>query len=385
MDKRHKAWLTLALMPCVSPRTLWKLYNHFGDPVKIFSAQAEDLRNVPGIRPATMESIINRRLIRDPEGEFERLSSVGVNFLCWEDEKYPEPLRYIPDPPLFIFMKGQYEPMDVIAVAIVGTRYPSSEGMAMAEKLAEGLASKGVTVVSGLAIGIDAAAHRGALKAGGRTIAVLGCGVDVSYPKANLKLKEKIAQRGALFSEYPLGTYPEKWHFPLRNRIISGLSLGVMVVEAGYRSGALITARLALEQGRDVFAVPGHPGNFRSMGTNALIKEGAKLVQDVDDVFDELEVLRNLKKQDRPVSTQPTGGKDNDGVSRSEKKRNASLYSAGLEQLVMDLISDEPCHVDILCRKLGVPPREILPVLSTLEVKGCVNQLPGKYFTRKRR
>lgn len=366
MDERRKAWLSLSLIPGVGPRTLWKLYRHFGDPVLILEADAEKLQALQGVR-----RILKKEPLRSVNEEIERLRALGIDFVCWEDEDYPEPLRYIPDPPLYLFMSGSYLPQDAMAVAIVGTRYPSPAGVSMAERLAFELASEGVTVISGLAVGIDGAAHKGALKAGGRTIAVLGCGIDVPYPRAHSELRKEIVRSGALLSEYPLGTYPEKWRFPLRNRIVSGLALGVVVVEAGPRSGALITARLALEQGREVFAVPGSPGDFRSIGTNSLIKQGAVLVERVDDIFRELEVLKAAGSNKRD-------SKEEDFVTTGETKSDK-----GLEERVLKVLTDKPCHVDILCRMVNLNPRELLPLLSLLEMKGKIVKLPGNFFVRR--
>ncbi|SFM59857.1 DNA-processing protein DprA [Thermodesulforhabdus norvegica] len=360
--ERRRAWLTLALTPGVGSRTLWKLYRRFGDPALIIKASAEELRGLSGVNWTVIQAILKKQTIRDVDDEITRLNALGIDFVCWEDENYPEPLRYIPDPPLYLFVSGGYQPEDALAVAIVGTRYPSPGGIAMAERLAMGLASAGVTVVSGLAVGIDGAAHRGALKAGGRTIAVLGCGIDVPYPRHHVELKNRITRSGAVISEYPLGTYPEKWRFPLRNRIVSGLALGVVVVEAGPRSGALITARLALEQGREVFAVPGNPGDYRSIGTNNLIKEGAVLVETVEDIFRELEILRPSGEVEK---------KGNDGDNE-------------LEQKILKMLEEEPRHVDVLCRMLNLQPQELLPVLTMLEMKGKVSRLAGNFFVRRR-
>ncbi|MBW1975545.1 MAG: DNA-protecting protein DprA [Deltaproteobacteria bacterium] len=361
-------WLRLALTPALGPRTLWKLYKRFKTPENILNASPEELVKLPGIRRSTLYNLTRNRTVRNPEAEFDVLKSKNLEFITWEDENYPPLLRHIPDPPLFLFVKGNYSEQDTLAIAVVGTRYPTPQGRLIAERLAYDLASLGITVVSGLAIGIDTSAHRGALKAGGRTIAVLGCGTDVPYPKSNVHLKERIASQGALVTEYPLGTMPEKWRFPLRNRIISGLSLGVVVVEAGLKSGALITARLAADQGREVFAVPGSAMDYRTAGTNSLLKAGAKLVEKVDDIIEEIEAFKNIRNQ-----------------ASSHRHSVLTQNFTELEKSIMNNLTDKPQHVDILCRKIDCSMKELLVALSALEMKGLVRQLPGKHFILEKR
>lgn len=378
MDRRKIGWLTLALIPELGPRSLWKLYNTMGGLEGILEAPESEILRKSSVRHRTAQAIAMKRTIRDPEKEWDRLLRMGINFITWDDENYPALLRHIPDPPLFLFARGAYRPEHSAAIAIVGTRNASTRGLAFAEKLAADLANYGVTVVSGLAIGIDSAAHRGALKAGGETIAVMGSGLDVPYPKENRGMIEKIAKSGVVFSEYPLGTPPEKWRFPLRNRIVSGLSAGVVVVEAGLSSGALITARLALDQGREVFAVPGPVSDHRSAGTNRLIKEGAKLVENADDILEECSSwFRELSKISRRKASK--------NVATSSDASNDRKQTANDEEMkILQNLTDKPQHIDSICEKTGLSCATVLSVLTMLEIRGWVRQLPGKYFVRER-
>ncbi len=371
MDENKICWLSLALISRLGNRSLWKLYNHFKSAEAILKANPREIKSIQGLKFPVREALLKKDFIRDPYREARRLEQENIKFICWEDKEYPKILRHIPYPPLFIFLKGSYLEDDIMAVGVVGTRYPSFRGRLFAEKLSGELASQGVTIVSGLAVGIDTSAHIGALKANGRTISVLGCGLDIPYPRQNVQLKDRISRSGAVISEYPLGVPPEKWRFPLRNRIVSGLSLGVVVVEAGLRSGALITARLALEQGREVFAVPGPVSDYRSAGTNLLLKQGAKLVEKAEDIFDEIESLKKLRKK---------------SVSETRKVEGSSCSDRykGLEGKIMEILSETPLHIDVICRKVKKPMKELLPILSSLEIQGQVRQLPGKYFIIER-
>lgn len=380
MDERRIAWLTLSLIPELGPRSLWKLYQAFGGAEPILSASEMELIGKSSIKPQTARAIVGKRTLRDPFKEWNRIRHYGVQFITWEDEEYPALLRHIPYPPLFLFAKGAYRPEHAAAVAIVGTRNASVKGLIIAEKLATDLAKHGVTVVSGLAVGIDSAAHRGALKAGGETIAVMGSGLDVPYPRMNRDLMEQIARSGVVFSEYPLGTPPERWRFPLRNRIVSGLSAGVVVVEAGVKSGALITARLALEQGREVFAVPGSISDERAAGSNKLLKEGAKLVENVKDILEEcsswFKDLSNMVVEFRG-KTQTIG--------HLPERTEGDFKNLGDEELrILEILGGEPKHVDRICEKTGLSCSSVLSLLTKMELKGWVRQLPGKYFIRER-
>ncbi|MEJ5300113.1 MAG: DNA-processing protein DprA [Thermodesulforhabdaceae bacterium] len=375
------SWLTLALIPELGPRSLWKLYQAMGSVDAIINASEEELFARAPIKLKTARAVARKQTIRDPENELDLLLKKGVDFITWEDETYPPPLRHIPDPPLFLFARGCYRSDHATALAIVGTRNASVKGILFAERLASDLAALGITVVSGLAIGIDSAVHRGALKAGGQTIAVMGSGLDVPYPRANRDLIDRIADSGVVFSEYPLGTPPEKWRFPLRNRIVSGLSMGVVVVEAGLKSGALITARLALDQGRDVFAVPGAVSDERSAGTNKLIKDGAKLVEDIKDILDEYPFLQKLAPQNHVAGKQPV----TQMINKKAHCEVPSQSAEGDELKVLQTLSDKPQHIDHICEKTGLSCATVLSILTMLELRGLVRQLPGKYFISERR
>jgi len=291
--------------------------------------------------------------------ETERARSLGFSILTPLSPDYPELLRQIPDPPLALYVRGDPKILSLPAIAIVGSRNATAYGRTAAEALAGGLTGRGFTVVSGFARGIDEAAHRAALRSGGRTVAVLGCGGDVDYPRGNGELRDRIAGSGCMVTEFPFGTEPEKHTFPRRNRIISGLSLGVVVVEAMERSGALITARHAMEQNREVYAVPGSIFSPGSFGPNRLIRDGAKLVENVDDVLEEIQGQLDLPSVPQPVPV----------LTPDE----SSVYAA---------LSKETSQADELGARVGLPMSRLLSVLSLLELKRLVHQYPGKRFSR---
>jgi len=294
--------------------------------------------------------------------ELERVRTLRVDLLCLGESRYPIGLRFIHDPPPVLYVRGSLTPRDVEAIAVVGSRAASAYGLATAERLGRELASVGVTVVSGLAIGVDAAAHRGALAAGGRSIAVLGSGIDRIYPWRHRRLADEVAEAGALVSELPIGAAPEAHHFPRRNRIVSGLSLGTVVVEAGERSGSLITARLALEQGREVLAVPGEAGLDRTRGTHALIRRGARLVESG------MHVLEDVIPWKVPV------------VAHVEPRRPPPSAAASR---VLDAFEGATEHVDLLIERSGLGAARALEALLELELAGWVTQYPGKVFARR--
>ena len=296
----------------------------------------------------------------------ERARSFGARLLTLEDSEYPRSLRFIYDPPSHLYVRGRIVPEDAQAIAVVGARSASPYGLATAEALSRDLAESGITVVSGLAIGIDGAAHRGALRAGGRTIAVLGCGIDTVYPARHRRLAEEIAEHGAVVSEFPLGAPPYAFHFPRRNRIVSGLSLGVVVVEAGERSGSLITARLAAEQGREVMAVPGPIDSYRTRGTHRLLREGAALVERGADVM-ETALPWLLEKAGETVQTVRPSGE----LSPEKVK-------------LIGCFDGPAAHVDQLIEKSGFGAARVLELLLEMEIAGWVTQHPGKYFSRRR-
>lgn len=290
--------------------------------------------------------------------------------LSFNDADYPRNLKYIYDPPQSIYIKGEITPEDNIAIAVVGSRYASYYGLRNAEHFSFELAARGITIISGLARGVDSAAHRGALKAKGRTIAVLGSGLKVIYPPENRKLAEEITRNGAVISEFPLDTPPHRQNFPRRNRIISGLSLGVLVVEAAKRSGALITAYLALEQGREVFALPGRIDSFTSQGTNDLIKQGAKLVETIEDIVEELEPF-----QPSPNKSEQTRLNETD--AQMLKPRMSPQ-----EEQVYSCLSGEPIHIDMVMQEVTLSYGKLLTSLLKLEHKRLARELPGKMFVR---
>ncbi|RJP74421.1 MAG: DNA-protecting protein DprA [Candidatus Abyssobacteria bacterium SURF_17] len=361
-------WVELSLIPGVGPKTFFKLVHHFGGPRSALDASKAALREVPDLTASVIESI-RTGCASELAKAIDLTRKHGVAVLTFNSDSYPERLKNIHDPPPILYVKGTLHASDVNAVSIVGTRRATHYGKMVAERLAADLARLGLTVVSGLAHGIDAAAHKGSLAAGGRTLAVLGCGVDVVYPRANAKIYEQIARSGALLSEFPMGCEPDPGFFPLRNRIVSGLSLGTLVVEAPNRSGALITARHALEQGREVFAVPGNIYSPYSEGCHKLIKDGAKLVENVYDIISEIE--RNLE-----------------GVTCEEEKQvepdaSANVPMSAEEKKVFNFLSMVPVHIDDIGEGCNLSASQTASILMQLELKGLIRQLSGKHFIRR--
>ncbi len=308
--------------------------------------------------PSVAKSISKRQNL---QREWRLVKKHKVNVISIFDRDYPEILKNIYSPPIILYVKGNIAPQDKTAVAFVGSRKASHYGINMCQKLSAGLAGLGATIVSGLARGIDSAAHNGALSSEGRTLAVLGNGLAAVYPPENKRLADEIVHSGALISEFPMETPPYRQNFPIRNRIISGLSLGVIIVEAAKKSGALITAACALEQGRDVFAVPGKAGIATSMGTHRLIKEGARLVENIDDIIDELNLISFATD------------------TSSNAKANGTKLNT-LERKIYDILSDEPEHIDDIMQKAELPVSEVMTLLLKLEVKRLIKELPGKNF-----
>ena len=370
MEDKNFYWLALALVPGVGRVTFQRLLQRFGSPEKVFSASWEELSSFPLLRRESMEYIYRFKVEEVVEKEIKKAKKMGVSLISLEEQQYPPNLKTIPDPPLMLYIKGELMEEDRNSIAMVGTRHSSTYGRSVAEKLSRELAARGVCIVSGIARGIDTSAHRGALSAGGRTIAVMGCGLDVVYPLENRRLLKEIEAHGVVCSEFPFGTHPEPGNFPVRNRIISGLSLGTMVVEADERSGALITAKLALEQGREVFAVPGNITSRNSLGTNYLIKRGAKLVQQWEDVVEELPPpLREAIEKRSALA--PEGVKSELPLTDSER----AIYHL--------LSPDKPLHIDQLADSLGMDYNLLLSHLLSLEIKKKIVQLPGKLFIKK--
>lgn len=358
------AWLSLKLIPDLGNRSILRLVRHFGSPGAVLAASARDLFSVSGLREKARLALQKKEFTRSPEAEWHAMEKEGLRLMCLSDPDYPSNLAAIPDPPAVLFIKGALEARDLVSIAVVGSRAASVPGMAFTERLCMDLAGNGITIVSGLAMGIDSAAHRGALKGEGRTIAVLGCGLDVQYPRSNIGLRGEITQSGVVLTEFPLGTPPAPGHFPQRNRIISGLALGVVVVEAAHQSGSLITARFALEQGREVFAVPGMAQHYRSVGPHRLLKQGAKLVESAEDIMEEIRPLI------RP-SWKPALKTD---------ARTAGPDLSPEEALILAALDLTPRHMDDICRSIDLPVSQIMAILLSLELKGIVQQLPGKYF-----
>ena len=360
--------MALNAVPGLGARRAKLLLGHFGSPRSVLEAPCSELRKVFGIGAELAGRIAGWKNSMDLEKEIHLIEKHRVKVVVINDTSYPGNLAGIFDPPLILYVKGELLLRDWVSVAIVGSRRPSFYGRTMAGKLGKELASRGLTVVSGLARGIDSAAHKGALSATGRTIAVLGNGLSVVYPPENKGLMEEISQRGAVISEFPMTAPPERWNFPRRNRIISGLSLGVVVVEAAQRSGSLITVDCALEQGREVFALPGKVDSPTSRGANRLIQEGAKLVTTAEDIVEELEpICENLSLK-----------------KGTEGGNGLSLLPAleGEEEKIYGLLTDEPRHVDSLIGESGFHPGRVFSLLLTLRMKKLVKELPGKRFVK---
>ena len=360
-----KSWLALLTVHTVGPIRYVSLVKHFSSPEKVLSASKRELEELPDIGPVIASNLKDKVLWDKVEEQAKLMEKHQVQIVTFKDEEYPENLKSIYDPPPFLFLKGEIRKEDQNAVAIVGCRSASVYGKRITERIGRELAKNGITIVSGLARGIDSIAHLSALKENGRTLAVFGSGLDIIYPPENKKLAEGIISNGAILSEFFLGTKPEAPNFPRRNRIISGLSLGVVIVEAGTKSGALVTASCALEQNREVFAIPGNLGSKNSEGTNALIKQGAKLVTAVEDILEELKITTKGKRPDSSAQN------EEDISHLSEMERNIFM-----------LISDEPYHIDKIATQASVNVPQALSALLSLELKGLVKQLSGKMFVR---
>ena len=358
-------WLALSFIEGLGRVSYRNLIQRFHSPERVFNASIKDLEKVEGLKPNVIKQLREFNQADRVKSELELMRKHKVTLVTSLDENYPSNLLNIYDPPAFLYVRGELKKEDNIAIAIVGSRFASHYGKLVTERISRDLALEGITVVSGLARGIDTSAHRGALSAKGRTIAVLGCGIDVDYPAENKKLREEIASSGALISEFQMSTPPASSHFPIRNRIISGLSLGVVVVEASHRSGSLITARLALEQGRDVFAVPGSIDSLRSRGTHRLIKEGAKLVEDAQDIYSE--VLPQIKSHIQLVDL-----KQDKGELLSREARS-----------ILDLLEQGQLQIDTIIAGTGLSSSKVSSTLLDLELRGLIRQLPGKVFVRR--
>jgi DNA processing protein len=366
-DPELIATIRLAMVPGVGPATRRALLEVFGSAGEVLAASASRLREVPGVGPTLARRIVAACEEIDAEGQLRLCHESGLQLLTDQSPEYPRLLREIHDPPAILFVRGRLVPEDALAIAVVGTRHCSHYGRQTAERLAAGLARAGLTVVSGLARGIDAVAHQSALKAGGRTLAVLGSGVLNVYPPEHAGLAEQVAAAGAVISENPPMSEPMSGTFPQRNRVITGMTLGVIVVEAGDRSGALISARHAMEQGREVFAVPGRVDSRTSRGCHRLIRDGAKLVETVEDVLDELGPLVEATPQaDGRVIHHP-----------------AELQLNEQERLVLEAIDTEATSIDTVAATSGLPIQRVLATLSVLEMRRLVVRVSGNLVLRK--
>ena len=366
-DERF-AWLALKAVPGLGGILSKRLIERFESPQAVFNAGPAEWKKVEGLGPKTAEALRTYRpdhaaILR----ELDQVDELEIELIPLAHPQYPAMLKAIEDPPLFLYLKGRLRREDERAVAIVGARRASGYGRGITERLARDLANRGLTVVSGLARGIDGWAHRAALEASGRTIGVLGCGMDISYPPEHQSLQKAVESQGAVLSEFPLGTQPDPENFPRRNRIISGLSLGIVVVEAAERSGSLITARMGLDQGREVFAVPGPVGSRTSVGTHALIKQGAKLVENVEDILEDLGPA---------IEVAPDHLKTAGNVSLGEPRMLPE------EKRIFELLSAQPRHIDELTATAEFPAAKTAGLLLQLELKGTVRQLAGNLFIR---
>jgi DNA processing protein len=368
-------WLALALTPGLGPTRIKKLIEHYGTAERVFHASLTELE-ATGMRAVSAQSLATGKSLELAQQECVKAVEAGAKIISLSDPEYPARLKEIYDPPVILFVKGSVEVLAQPGIAMVGTRHPTPYGSGMAERLSTDLAARGLVIISGMARGIDSASHRGAIAAKGKTVAVLGTGIDVMYPKENTRLAEQIvALGGALISEFPTGTFPAPQNFPIRNRIISGMSAGVLVVEAAEYSGTRITSRCALEQNRDVYAVPGNVTNKNSWGPNTLIKQGAKLVATWEDVWEELptDVQVALSSMQNESPEPETASLFPDEVTSPHEKKILRLLKA-----------DESTHIDQLVELLEseMSSSEIFAALFELELNGKVRQLPGKNFVK---
>jgi len=375
-DEDTQFWLGLTKLEGLGVRGAHRLVEHFGSPQAAYMASLTELESC-GLPARVAQSIFAQAGLKEGARDLEAAVKAGCQVVAYSNGDYPALLKQIPDPPLVLYVRGDAKQLSRYAVAIVGTRRPTAYGSQVAQRLARDLAERQLVIVSGLARGIDSAAHRGALEARGKTVAVLGSGIDVIYPRENKRLAEQVAECGALISEFPPGTSPAPENFPIRNRTISGLSLGVVVVEAAEYSGSLITARLAVEQNREVFAVPGNITSAQSFGPNHLIKQGAKLVDEWMDVVEEFPA--EIRVQLLPP------------VDASEEAaagaQSGSLFEKSLtpdQKAIFEVLrADAPLFVDAILTSTPIPQPRVMTALLELEMAGLIRQLPGKNFIRK--
>jgi DNA processing protein len=375
-DELH--WLALRLVPGLGTRRVVQILDRFQSPQLMFRASVSDLE-AAGVPAGPARSIASGCTFDDAVDQQSKLRARGAVLVTIHDPLYPEAMKEVLDPPLMLFARGNLELLNYPGIAVVGTRKPTPYGVAVAEKLGGDLAAAGLNVISGMARGIDTAAHRAALAVGGRTTAVFGCGVDMVYPTENRKLHEEISTKGLTISEFPMGAPAYPQNFPIRNRIVSGMSSGVLVVEGAQYSGSAITARLAMDQGRDVFAVPGNITSQASWGPNLLIRQGAKLVTTAQDVINELspDIRRRIDNG--------SGAANRNGAGEGAKQGTLPLGPNSVlgDQLLGKLTVDRPTHIDdlLVCLE-NYSSSEIVAVLFELELLGLVRQLPGKQFVK---
>jgi DNA processing protein len=368
MDCRE-AFVALNMIEGIGPVRVRQLLERFGDSTAILRASRAELQQVHGIGPETAEAIANWEKTVDLGGELKRIEQSGCKIVLQSDENYPPLLKQIYDPPVVLYVMGSLTVKDRNAVAMVGSRMTTHYGIEVARKIAYQLAYTGVTVVSGGARGIDTASHQGALSAKGRTIAVLGTGINLVFPAENGELFGRIAEQGALVTQFPFNRKADKMSFPIRNRLVAGMTLGTVVVEANLTSGALITAGMAVDYGRQVFAVPGRVDSPRSKGCHDLIKKGAKLCEGVEDILSEFEYMF-------PASNLPSMLNDAAALP--------AMTLSEAEQTVYDLVDKEECNTDDIIRRSGMPSSSVSVALLGLEMKRLIRQLPGKLFVRNR-
>ena len=383
LSDEKRDWLSLTLVPGVGTTLFIRLLARFRTPSEVLRASEAALAEVVG--PKRAERIRAYRETADVDGQIRAMEKYDAQIITMDDPAYPARLAEIYDPPLVLFVRGGLQEHDQYSVSIVGTRKATVYGIRTTEQLARSLSARGITVVSGLATGIDAAAHRGALEGGGRTIAVLGSGVDIVFPSENAELMHRVINQGCVLSPFPMGMKPLRGNFPQRNRIISGLSLGTVVVEAPPNSGALITARTAAEQGREVFAVPGQVGQRTSMGPHSLIREGAKLVETVEDILVELDLPAALR-QAAPVAGTPVPEhppEDQAAAALSQEPARAAPPQPSLsspEKDILAVLAADGSFVDEIAMACRISVSEALSSLTMLELKGLVRQFSGKRF-----
>ena len=360
-DDDREYYVALSMVPDMGPGRMHRLLRHFGSMAAAWHASPAAWRDA-GLERDVAATLAHAREEIDPGQGLKDLAEAGISVLTWADDAFPPLLRQIPSPPILLYLRGNLKASDQLAVAIVGTRNATAYGRSVTRRLASDLAASGVTVVSGLARGIDAVAHRAALEVGGRTLAVFGCGVDVIYPAEHRRLADEVAAQGALISEYPLGRQPAADQFPVRNRLISGLSLGVVITESRERSGALITAEFAGQQGRDVFAVPGSILTQSSAGPHRLIQDGAKLVMKVEDILSELNIH----------------------LAARQPELTAAVPLSAEEEQILEVLAGDPVHVDEISAQTDIPVQQVSSLLTLMEVRGVVHAVGSLTYARGR-